>query len=85
MEGSVEGSVMWWELSSLLIKVSARPNRWTARVTSCSAVAGSAMSPAIVSTPGSCEVLMVREFATTAYSVCGRPRRALRQSLGKHP
>jgi hypothetical protein len=48
------------------IKVSTRPNRWTAAVTSCSAVAGSAMSPAIVSTPGSCEVLMVREFATTA-------------------
>lgn len=31
-----------------------------------SAVAGSTMSPAIVSTPGSSEPVIVREFATTA-------------------
>src|SRR6516165_5244927 len=56
---------------ALLTRVSMRPNRSSAPSMIRSAVAGSAMSPATVSTAGSSDGLIVRALATTAQP---RPR-----------
>jgi hypothetical protein len=52
---------------ALLTSVSTWPNCSTARSTRLAPVSGSAISPGTVSTPGSAEEVMCREFATTAY------------------
>jgi hypothetical protein len=56
------------KIPALLMSVSTRPNLARACSMTRCAVAGSAMSPATVSTPGSSDAVMEREFATTAHA-----------------
>jgi hypothetical protein len=69
--GGVFGERFEDEDAGVVIRESTRANRSTAVVTTCSAVAGLAISPGTPTTPGSPDCLIDRELATTAYP-CSR-------------